>query len=94
MKPQTQEKPDYIAILRTMKDSGLTFSDCVKVFGVDRDSDPLASAAKRFYGEEGSLEFDDTLVVSGEACEGGAYVMCWQYVTSEMAGVETEHEDV
>lgn len=70
-----------------LKAQGLTFADCVKVFGVDSASDPFAQAAKAQYGSEGSIEFDDHVLVSmseepGPSNEGvgNAYVMAWVYV--------------
>jgi hypothetical protein len=81
------------AVLGAMREDGLTFADCVKVFGVERDKDPFASAAKSRYGEEGSIEIDDHTVVSeseepGPSTEGvgNAYVMAWVYVE----GVKTK----
>lgn len=57
------------------------FSDAVKAFGVDRDSNPYAIAAVKSYAEEGEIEIDDCTVVS--MSEKGAYVMAWLWVSEE-----------
>lgn len=58
-------------------DRGLTFGDCVAVFGKD-DSNPYVAAAREQV-EEGVLELDDTTVVS-ESDDGGAYVLMWKWI--------------
>ena len=59
----------------------MSFSEAVQLFGVDRDSDPYAKAAVGIYGEEGSIEIDDKVVVSKS--ENGRYVMAWVFVSDE-----------
>jgi len=70
--------------LAALIEEGLTFSDCVKAFGDDRDSDPYASMAKTKHAVEGEVEIDDTTVISisegPHGREEGAYVMGWLWV--------------
>lgn len=61
--------------LQALEAAGLTFSDCLQVFGVPTDSHPLARAAVLARHEEGELEFDERTVVSES--EDGAYVLAW-----------------
>jgi hypothetical protein len=61
-------------------EEGLTFSDCVHAFANRRSEDELAyvqAACKK--QEEGSLEVDETAIVS-KGDENGAYVMSWLWV--------------
>ena len=82
--------------LQKLADQGLTFSDCLQIFGVNRDEDPHARAAQANNGREGELEFDDRLVVS-RGDDPGAYVLgwCWVYdsETWPMKGDEVWWED-
>lgn len=64
--------------LTKLKERGLTFSDCVDVFGVERDTDPQARKAFEIHHREGEVEIDSTTVIS-ESSEG-AYVMAWVWV--------------
>ena len=89
---QTTQTPTLQDQLLDLKDKGLTFTDCVNAFGVDRDEDPHAQAAAEIYGCDGELEFDDTLVVSN-GDDPGAYVMCWRWVTDEEAGIASNEDD-
>ena len=59
----------------------MNFSEAVRLFGVDRDMDPYAKTAVEIYGEEGSIEIDDKVVVSKS--ENGRYVMAWVFVSDE-----------
>ena len=95
-KPQTEdaEKLDRdarIAALKDLQSKGLTFSDAVNVFGEDRDSNAYARKAADLHGRDGELEFDDTVVVSES--DDGAYVMCWQWVDKDDAGIEDDGDD-
>jgi hypothetical protein len=72
--------------LKALKERGLSFADCVKVWGVDPDAKTyegaLARAAKEQFEQEGHTEFDDSIVVSlGD--DPGAYVMAWVWVSDE-----------
>lgn len=78
---ENEEDDKRIAELTRLKDAGLTFSDCVKVFGVERDKDPHASAAFEQKHRDGELEIDDTTVVSDS--DDGAYVMAWVWVDKD-----------
>ncbi len=64
--------------LRRLKREGLSFADCVGVFGSRKSGNRWVAAAERNYGEEGSIEIDDEAVVSKS--EEGAYVMGWLWV--------------
>lgn len=69
---------NFVDELRKLKDAGMTFSDCVAIFGSD-DSNPYVDAARKHFHREGEVEFDDTTVVS-ESEDAGAYVMAWIWV--------------
>lgn len=75
--------------LAALKERGLTFGQCVHLFGVDRKVDPYTKAAFEARNRDGELEIDSRTVVS-ESDDGGAYVMAWVWVTDEEAGVKTE----
>lgn len=62
--------------LQRLLAKGLTFDDCVEVFGEKTTDSPVASLAKQRLQDEGRLEIDDHTVVSYSA-DGGAYVLAW-----------------
>jgi len=70
---------DYQRALKRLQAKGLTFADCVRAYGIERDSDPLCKAAHAMYGEEGKIEIDSTTVRSGSG-DDGDYVMAWVWV--------------
>ena len=81
MKPKITPQQELAAL----KSKGLTFSDCIKLWGVDRDSDPYAAAANKKYGSEGQVEIDDTTVLSDSS--EGQYVLAWLWIgKDEVAG--------
>lgn len=65
-----------------------TFSEAVNAFGVELESDPYAKAAKRIYGEDGRIEFDDHVVLS--TGDEGAYVMAWVWVPNSALEPEAQ----
>lgn len=71
--------------LKALIQKGLTFSDCVKAFGVDRDTNPYAKAACQVSCSEGEIEIDETTVLSEG--DGGSYVQAWIWVSDETAGI-------
>jgi hypothetical protein len=79
---------DVVQALKLLKESGLSFGDCVTVFGETADNSPLIGAAQEIHQEEGSLEIDDTTVIS-RGDEPGAYVMAWVWVNDADAGIYT-----
>lgn len=62
---------------------GLTFSQCVEAFGVKRDENPFARAAREQHAEEGQIEIDDITVVSGCDRPDGDYVLAWVWGETE-----------
>ena len=76
---------DHAEMLRTMKRAGLTFAECINVFGVSSDTDPYAKTAKEM-AREGEIEVDDTTVLSGSG-DDGEYVLCWMWVSDSDAGI-------
>jgi hypothetical protein len=64
--------------LCALKREGLTFSDCVRMFGVSTGRSAIAQAAKLSYEEEGSIEVGGTTVLSRG--QEGVYVMAWLFV--------------
>lgn len=75
----------HAKMLLTMKQAGLTFAECINVFGVSSDMDPYAKAAKAM-AREGEIKVDDTTVLSGSDGEGD-YVLCWMWVRNTDAGI-------
>jgi hypothetical protein len=57
------------------------------------DSSPLTQQYREAArSSDGEIEVDEDAVVSmGD--DPGAYVMCWQWVSNEAAGIETEEGD-
>ncbi|MDK9702414.1 MAG: hypothetical protein OEL20_04690 [Sulfuritalea sp.] len=74
--------------LEALKGIGLTFSECITVFGAD-DKDPFVAAARN-KASEGELEVDAPAVVSHS--DEGAYVMGWIWVSNEAAGILSNSE--
>lgn len=52
----------------------------------DEERDAYIAAAKQRYQEVGVLEFDDNAIVSAGG-DPGAYVMGWQWISSDEAGL-------
>ena len=93
MTPTTTPQPtlthdEIVAALGTLVSNGLTFSDCIGVFGVDKQTNPYAKAAADEYLIDGAIEIDDMTVLSDS--DGGNYVMAWVWVSDEDAGVSRE----
>ena len=66
--------------LKTLIEKGLTFSTCVSAFGPQTsDEREYIREARLLYAREGSVEIDDTAVVSMGG-DMGAYVMAWVWV--------------
>lgn len=76
--------PEQVNAQRIVED----FSQAVRLFGVDRDTDPYAMKAVEIYGEEGRIEIDEKVVVS--TSEKGRYVMAWVFVSDEAVEDATE----
>lgn len=70
--------------LQKLKDEGLVFSDCVAVFGVNRDQDKYASFAHQMGGND--IEIDMETVLS--EAEDGTWVMGWLFVSNAAVGGE------
>lgn len=79
------------ALLQEAKKLGLSFSDCVAEFGVDRDSDPYAHAAHAAYHTDGEIEIDDTTVLSDS--EKGNYVLAWCWIGKNEYPNGTDSDD-
>ena len=75
--------------LQKLKDEGLVFSDCVAVFGVNRDQNEYASYANARHGTD-DLEIDCETVLSES--DTGCWVMAWIYVSNSEIGIEDEDE--
>jgi len=75
--------------LKSLKDRGLKFSDCVLAFGVKKDSSPLALAAEASHAEDGEIEIDDITVISADGSKNplSGYVLAW--VWAEIDDVAT-----
>lgn len=78
--------------LRTLKESGLTFGDCIGVFGLDTESSLIARVAKEDYGREGEVELDDRTVLSPG--EDGVYVLGWLFVPKSFFQKESVEEAI
>lgn len=89
---KTPGKVDIKQALADLRNQGLSFSDCVAEFGVDRDENPYARAAHENHTSDGDLEFDDPIVVS-EGDPDGAYVMCWKFIYKDDAGIGEDEEE-
>lgn len=81
---------DAIVALRKLNE--IELADALEN-AANRADDELAevfrSAARKKFGVEGDLEFDDDAVISkGDA--SGAYVMAWKWVENGDAGFESE----
>lgn len=83
---------ELLTQLRALKEHGLTFTDCVTVFGETTETSPYVAAAK-LCQIDGELEFDDPTVVS-EGDDAGAYVMAWYWIPNEEDSTmeETPHD--
>ncbi len=75
---EDQAKAWNVDQLRRLRRSGLSFDDCVAVFGVHARESTLARRAQDRFNEEGVVEVADPTVVSES--EAGAYVMAWVHV--------------
>lgn len=71
---------DQKKALMALKEAGLTFSQCVEVFGETEASSPYVALA-RVRQEEGVCEVDEAAVVSKS--ELGAYVQSWIWVGND-----------
>lgn len=69
---------ELVKQLETLKAQGLLFSECLGVFGVNRDTDPYAKAAHEKYHRDGAIEIDTTTVLSDS--DGGNYVLAWVWI--------------
>ena len=56
---------------------------------LDPDQKKYLEFAKKNLHQDGDLEFDDDSAVSMGA-DDGAYVMCWQWVSDEDAGIQKD----
>jgi hypothetical protein len=57
----------------------------------DIEDDPLTSKYRNTV-ELRDLEVDEDAVVSVAEDDSGAYVMCWQWVSNEQAGIDDEED--
>lgn len=73
------ETTTLVSLLRHMRKEGLTFGDCIAVFGADQ-TDPFVLAARKSHHRDGEIEIDDVTVVSRGGDGSGAYVLAWIWV--------------
>ena len=72
-------------VLEAMKQTGLTYPDCLPVLAALED-DPYVEAARQLIAGDDDLSIDDRTITS-EGNEG-AWVLGWIWVSDEEAGVE------
>jgi len=58
----------------------------------DETEQAYLNVARKMYGSDGDLEFDDGAVVS-LSDDPGAYVMAWKWITDEEAGIKNDKDD-
>lgn len=72
--------------LMELREQGLKFSDCVKVFGVPVGTNTYALAAKAHADESfDTMAMDDDAVIA-DTTLGGAWVSCWMRIEDKEAG--------
>lgn len=81
--------PSPAISLQALIGQGLTFSDCVRAFGVDRDTNPHARYAFKKLTVAGEIEVDDSAVLS--EADDGCYVMAWLWVSNEDAAAKLDN---
>jgi hypothetical protein len=69
--------------------TGLSFGEVVNLLGEDESNPYVAGAAEHHLANE--REFDGKVMVS-DGGDDGAYVMCWLWVSDELAGVTPAEE--
>lgn len=67
------------ARLQCLQRDGLSFGDCVQVFGCTAAEDPAVGRARWLYHQPGDVEIDTTTVVS-RLDGNGAFVLAWVLV--------------
>ncbi len=75
---EDQVKAWNVDHLRRLRRAGLSFDDCVAVFGVSASESLLVRRALEQFHEEGVVEVCEPTVVSES--DAGAYVMAWVHV--------------
>lgn len=68
----------------------LTFGDIVNLLGEDESNPYVAGASEHRLAND--LEFDGKVMVSN-GDDGGAYVMCWLWVSDSLAGIAPDDEE-
>lgn len=78
------------ALCESLNHKGLTFGDVVNLLGEDESNPYVAGASEHRLAND--LSFDGKVMVSN-GDDSGAYVMCWLWVSDELAGVEPDDDD-
>ncbi|MBL1153143.1 MAG: hypothetical protein HND43_10490 [Armatimonadetes bacterium] len=79
-------------ILAALKESGLTYPDCLPVLAAPED-DPYVEAARQLIAGDNDLSIDDRTITSDSASDGGVWVLGWIWVSDEEAGVERKESE-
>lgn len=90
-----EEAPSLEEKLAALIENGLTFGQAVQAFAEKRSDRELAyveAARESSCLREGSIEVDDTAIVS-EGDPKGAYVMAWVFVYASDAGLSCDDDD-
>lgn len=82
---QLQAENSMTELLKAAKENGLDFSQCVREFGEDVESNAFAVAAQNQYclGSSDNIEIDSHAVIS--ETESGAWVSAWLFVKNSEA---------
>lgn len=86
---QIQAQNAMTELLKVAKENGLDFSQCVREFGEDVESNAFAVAAQNRYCRDSSdnIEIDSHAVVS--ETENGAWVSAWLFINNSEACLST-----
>jgi hypothetical protein len=79
--------------LQDLAKAGLTFGECAAFFGERQAKlEPGLTAYANAVPTNDELETDEHPIVSAGG-DGGAFVMCWKWVSDEAAGIEDDEDD-
>ena len=86
---QLQAENAMTELLKAAKENGLDFSQCVREFGEDVESNAFAVAAQNRYcrGSSDNIEIDSHAVIS--ETENGAWVSAWLFINNSEACLST-----